>query len=148
MSVHLNSKLTFVVQYSMNGTMIGQQQISDELFYFCRDNVNANQQTQFTKIGRNTEITCSYDLSSQFNSDANYSDYDAMVFYDPYLYIESTDKYYPIPVYVDNIDNSDGYKMVHRFFLSDHLTSNNQIIQFIQSVTFKVTVYDDNKIYA
>eukprot|EP01084_Bolivina_argentea_P314678 545047_1 len=117
LSVTLNSKLTLIlVRYSMNGTMLGYQEISDELFYFCTDNINVNDQTIFTKIGHNTDIVCDFDLSLIFNSNTNNSDYDNIIFYDPYIFIASDNTYYPIPIYVENIDNNDGYKIVRRFF--------------------------------
>ena len=148
LSVTLNDKLTIIfVKYSMNGTMIGYQEINDELFYFCKDSINTNDQEKFTKIGYNTDISCSFDLSTIFNANSNGTNYDDLIFYDIYLYISSQNKYYPLPIYVNNIDNNDGYKIVRRFFISDNFASNNQVLMFLQSVTFKVTIYSQNKIY-
>ena len=148
LSVSLNDKLSIIlIKYSMNGTMIGQQDLGNELFYFCRDMISVDDQEKFRKIGYNTDISCSYDLSKIFNSSSNTTDYDNLIFYDPYLYISSQNKYYPLPVYVDNIDNSDGFKIVRRFFISDNFASNNNVLMFIESVTFKVTIYSENKIY-
>lgn len=144
-SINLNDKLTLIlIKYSMNGTMIGYKEHEYELFYFCKDYININDQSKFTKIGYNTQIKCSYDLSKILNNNNN-TNYDELIFYDPYLYISSQNKYYPLPIYINNINNDDGYKIVRRFFISDNFASNNQILIYLKSVKFKVNIYSENK---
>eukprot|EP00484_Ammonia_sp_Unknown_P026519 CAMPEP_0197030108 /NCGR_PEP_ID=MMETSP1384-20130603/9408_1 /TAXON_ID=29189 /ORGANISM="Ammonia sp." /LENGTH=829 /DNA_ID=CAMNT_0042459391 /DNA_START=606 /DNA_END=3095 /DNA_ORIENTATION=- len=148
LSVTLKDKLSIiVVKYSMNGTMLGHEPLTDQLFHFCSDQIRAKDQALITKIGYNTQFSCSYDLSTVFNDNTDDTNYDELIFYDPYLYIASANKYYPLPVYVENVDNKDGYKLVRRFFISDRYASNNQVFMYLKSASFKVTVYDKTKIY-
>ena len=130
----------------MNGSFIGVQELTNELFYFCKNEIDANNQLTFLKIGFNAAISCNFDLSQIANADTNITNYDEPIFYDPYLYFPSENTYYPIPIQINNIDNLDGYKTVRRFFISDSLSSNQQILVYLKSASFTITIYDENKI--
>ena len=147
LSVSLNTELTLiVVKYAMNGTMMGYQEITDELLHFCKDRVATDDALKFKRIGHNVVIQCKHDLSWIFEEEIDSLRWDEPIFYDPYLFVPAQNTYYPVPVVVRNMDNHDGLQMVRRFFLWDHVSSNNELVTFLKSATFKVAVFDDTKI--
>jgi len=148
LTVSLSSVLTLIaVKYSMNGTMIGHQEITSELFSFCAGGVVSDDALKFNRIGHNTVVQCSYDFSSILEEESgDGSSWNEPQFFAPYLFVPSDSTYYPVPVHVANIDNRDGLKLVRRFFVSERISSNNELVAFIRAAALKVTVFGADKI--
>jgi meckelin len=144
----------YLAQFSLNGTFIGYQNLTDQLVLCPHSYIVGKTYREF---GTNVDVTCEIDLSV-------YISYSETTFYELYL-VDVNNTMIDIPILIKNLVFSDGtqpnmldaesnWKLVRRFFIYDNVSgkvgsngyvggSTTTVLQYMQSAIIQIKLIND-----